>query len=278
MTTTPPDGLSGDPHALAGAYAVDALDDVTRAAFERHLTTCADCAEEVTGLRETAARLALGVAAAPPPGLRGAVLAQVARTPQLPPLAGTPGSSGASGASGTVVASGRAAGWKRTAGWKRSLSAAAVAASLLVGVSGAVVGWNGHRDAERARTVAAQARLAEAQRSRQVLAVLADPKARTSRAAVEGGGTATLVVGTAGTVLLADRLAPLPSDRVYQLWVVRGKAAPIPAGLGPGGSSAASGWARVVEGVREGDAVALTVEPAAGSQAPTTTPVVAVSA
>jgi hypothetical protein len=46
------------------------------------------------------------------------------------------------------------------------------------------------------------------------------------------------------------------------------------AGLGPGGSSAAWGWARVVEGVREGDAVALTVEPAAGSEAPTTTPVV----
>ena len=32
-----------DIHALVGAYAVDALDDVERAAFERHLAECAAC-------------------------------------------------------------------------------------------------------------------------------------------------------------------------------------------------------------------------------------------
>ena len=44
-----------DIHALVGAYAVDALDDVERAAFERHLAECADCRAEVAGLREAAA-------------------------------------------------------------------------------------------------------------------------------------------------------------------------------------------------------------------------------
>ena len=41
---------SADIHALSGAYAVDAVDDIERAEFERHLATCADCREEVAEL------------------------------------------------------------------------------------------------------------------------------------------------------------------------------------------------------------------------------------
>ena len=46
-----------DIHALSGAYAVDAVDDIERAEFERHLATCADCREEVAGFRSTAIQL-----------------------------------------------------------------------------------------------------------------------------------------------------------------------------------------------------------------------------
>ncbi|MFY9926417.1 MAG: zf-HC2 domain-containing protein, partial [Streptosporangiaceae bacterium] len=38
-------------HALAGAFAMDALSAPERARFERHLTGCEECAEEVAGLR-----------------------------------------------------------------------------------------------------------------------------------------------------------------------------------------------------------------------------------
>ncbi|MBU2075761.1 MAG: zf-HC2 domain-containing protein, partial [Actinobacteria bacterium] len=41
-----------DVHALSGAYAVDALDDIERAQFERHLVECAECRAEVDSLRE----------------------------------------------------------------------------------------------------------------------------------------------------------------------------------------------------------------------------------
>ena len=34
-------------HALSGAYAVNALDDIERAQFERHLAECAECRAEV---------------------------------------------------------------------------------------------------------------------------------------------------------------------------------------------------------------------------------------
>ena len=46
-----------DIHALSGAYAVDALDDLERARFERHLAGCEACRHEVDSLREAAALL-----------------------------------------------------------------------------------------------------------------------------------------------------------------------------------------------------------------------------
>ena len=44
-----------DIHALSGAYAIDALDDIERAQFERHLAECAECRAEVDSLREASA-------------------------------------------------------------------------------------------------------------------------------------------------------------------------------------------------------------------------------
>ena len=46
-------------HELAAGYALDALDDDERAAFEQHLAECEQCAADVRGFRETAALLAL---------------------------------------------------------------------------------------------------------------------------------------------------------------------------------------------------------------------------
>ena len=52
---------SYDVHALSGAYAVDALDDLERAAFERHLAECPECRAEVDSLREAASLLGLTI-------------------------------------------------------------------------------------------------------------------------------------------------------------------------------------------------------------------------
>jgi anti-sigma factor RsiW len=38
---------SPDIHALGGAYALDAVDDLERVAFDRHLAECETCALEV---------------------------------------------------------------------------------------------------------------------------------------------------------------------------------------------------------------------------------------
>jgi hypothetical protein len=76
-----------DIHALSGAYAVDAVDDLERASFERHLATCADCQAEVASVREATAALADDVQAAPPPELREQVLDAITRVRPLPPVA-----------------------------------------------------------------------------------------------------------------------------------------------------------------------------------------------
>ena len=74
-----------DIHALSGAYAVDALDDVERARFEEHLAACAECRAEVASLRETAARLAETEAVDPPASLRDGVLNGIRQIRPLPP-------------------------------------------------------------------------------------------------------------------------------------------------------------------------------------------------
>ena len=59
-----------------------------RAAFEAHLPGCPDCRGEVASLREAATTMAVADAVAPPPEMRDAVRARIARTPQLPPQVG----------------------------------------------------------------------------------------------------------------------------------------------------------------------------------------------
>ena len=67
------------------AYALDAVDDLERVAFDRHLADCETCAIEVAEYRETATRLAEGTWSVPPPRMREQVLARAAATPQQPP-------------------------------------------------------------------------------------------------------------------------------------------------------------------------------------------------
>ncbi len=74
---------SDDLQHLAAAYALDALSDDERRAFERDVLTQNDHQAEVRANREVAARLASAAAAPPPEELRANVLAEISQTPQL---------------------------------------------------------------------------------------------------------------------------------------------------------------------------------------------------
>jgi anti-sigma-K factor RskA len=232
-----------DVHALSGAFAAGAVDDVEQMAFERHLLDCAGCREEVRGLRETLARLADATALEPPPALRRAVLAQIGLTRQVRRPAPSP-------VPAPVVSVPHRP--RARAPW---LVAAAFA--VLAAGTGSIV-WQQYQDTVQGR---------------QVAAVVNAPDARRTVGAATGGGSVSLVRSGSRAAVLTAGLPALPHGRTYQLWIVRQKQV-TPAGLGPAGSATGGAWNRVLDGVRPGDVVAISVEPDGGSLRPSTRPVI----
>ncbi|MCZ7435670.1 anti-sigma factor [Micromonospora sp. WMMC241] len=246
-----------DIHALAGAYVLDAVDDVERAAFARHLDGCESCALELAEFRETAARLADSTWSVPPPALRTAVLAEIRRTPQE-----RPGPAGRSGAA-------------RAGAWRRRLAVAA-AAVLLAGGAGAATWVAQEQRVRDARTEAGAARdEAGAARNEagRIRAVLAAPDAVVRTEAVAAGGRVTVVASASRDegVALVDGLAAPAPGRAYQLWLIQGTTA-TSAGVLPAGQG---GGTKLLSGVRGKGLFGVTEEPATGSAAPTMTPLVA---
>jgi anti-sigma-K factor RskA len=86
------------------------------------------------------------------------------------------------------------------------------------------------------------------------------------------GTPGSLVVGSNGSAaLVLYRLDSAPAGKTYQAWVINGKKAPVAAGLFRGGGTT---FVPLASKVRTGSVVAVTVEPAGGSDAPTTKPFV----
>jgi anti-sigma-K factor RskA len=235
-------------HLLTGSYALDALTGAERAEFEQHLDQCPSCAEEVRGLRETASRLAMATAVTPPPEMRQRVLAAASVTRQLPPT-------------------GRGA-LPRPGGWRRPLSRAGLTAGILA-LAAAVVfllvtQLSTNRQLQQAR-----------QDNSAIAVVLAAPDARIESMPATAGGTVTAVMSLrqAEAVVTTSALPALPGTRVYQLWVMTSAGAAKSAGLLTVTSSGSTTPA-LAAGVRPGDRLGITVEPAGGTAQPTTTPVV----
>lgn len=254
-------GMTHEQLALAPAYALGALDDDERAAFEAHLATCDACAAEVRAHAEVAALLPYAlVDEAPPASLRARVLA--AAQPEVRAIGSAPS------ARATVPA----AITRRAAAWPGWLAAAA--ALLLAAGLGMRLG-----DERRARQLAEGALAAEratvAQRDALLASVLA-PEARTARLTSTGQGPDVRLVWNRRegvVVLTAQALAPAPAGRTYQLWGIATGGQPQSLGLFDADST---GHARAVLRVPANAAMevaAITVEPAGGSPGPTTTPV-----
>jgi len=78
-----------------------------------------------------------------------------------------------------------------------------------------------------------------------------------------------------GVLLIASNLPPAPSGKLYELWVIPKQGVPQPAGLF---QSNLQGNALYLRGgaldMTAAGAIAVTLEPASGSNAPTTTPIV----
>ncbi|MFG2944097.1 anti-sigma factor [Streptomyces adustus] len=242
MTTT-------DLHALTGAYAVHALLDEERAAFERHLATCDACGQEVAEFTATAGWLARAATVRTRPAMREQVLRRITTVRQVPP--------------GTAALERVRRGARVGRAMTRWMLAACVAAAAAFG--GTAV-WQ----YERAQD--AQDRAAQAERhAEDVAEVLAAPDAR-SRSAKAAGGAGTLVVsaGRDQAVFVASRMAPPPRGKVYQLWFADGGKMRSAGLMDPGRSSQAVLMQGAVDGA---SGIGITVEPAGGSKEPTSAPI-----
>lgn len=275
--------MNDDIHSLVGAYAVDAVDQSERARFEAHLATCAECRAEVDSLRGAATSLAAIADTPAPASLKAALMRDIGSVRPLPPLVATQGHddpgqppvqdpaqardrppSAPAEETGTHAPRPapdelRARRERRTGSHsrvRRWLAGAAAAAAIVVG--GIV--WQPWDQATPQTSVSA---------SQQVLRA-GDARSYTDRS--------TTIVRSAslGKAVVRGTLPPPPAGKVYQLWLQR-----------PDGTMAGAGLISDVGGVRDGvvlqgDAATakgagITLEPAGGSDAPTTTPLALVS-
>lgn len=230
-----------DLHQLCGAYALNALDEVERARFEHHLASCEPCRSEVDSFLATTARLGELDEVRPDPSLRDSVLDEVDRTRQLPPV-------------GRRVA--------------RDLPRPAqVAAGVLVA---AVVGLS-VLSANLSQRIDELEQLATP-----VDEVLRDADQVLASVDVETGTLRVLAAPSTGLgLVVADGLPGVDADSVYQLWLVDADGTRTSAGLL---RVDASGDAdQVMRGEMDGAvALGVTVEPAGGSEQPTSDPVAVV--
>lgn len=243
--------MNADVHTLAGAYALNALPPDEAAAFAEHLADCTPCRLEVAELQATAARLGAAVAEEPPDTLRERVMNVARQTRQLPPL--TPEE--AAGPTGTGAAAEAPARRRRPGLW---LLSAAAAVLLVLGLGVLAL-----------RPVLENITGNDA--DSHVMAVMHAPDARTSTADVRGGGSITVISSRkmAAAVVMGERLPTLDQNHDYQLWLIDRTGKTRSTGMLIDGSRPQPTGPMMVEGVRPGDHIALTMEQAGGSARPT---------
>lgn len=241
---------------LSGAFALDAVSPEERAAVEKALAASESLRAEAGELADTAAALADAVQPVQPSaGLKDALFAQLDATPQLPREPATPDA--VEPPTGPAEERARARWFRRPA---VIVAGVAAAAALVVGGVTVPILLGGTTQQQDAFAAIASA-----------------SDAQSETAQVSGGGTATVVwsgeLGRAAIQL--DGASPLDEQSDYELWFI-GTDGPRSAGLV---TVDASGDARQeLDGaMAAGDAIGLTVEPAGGSELPTTDPVLVVA-
>lgn len=256
---------SEDMHALAAAYALDAVDDDERAVFETHLASCPDCQREVAEFAALSVGMSDTLVAEPPPALRDRLLTEVAATPQdRVDTADTTPSPGITGATepgvpaevgGDELAARRVA-QHRTAPPNRWWLAGVAAAAIAVGAV-AVTQWPDNPSAS----------------IQAVQEVLDAPDAvKTTESLEEASVTVVTSYSLDRSVVQTTDMAAAPEGQDYQLWFVHGDETAISAGLLPRDGSQVLLEGKPASAV----AVAITLEPAGGSEQPTSEPLVAV--
>jgi anti-sigma-K factor RskA len=229
---------------LKDAYALGALPDDERATVEAYLALHPERQAEIDDMVGIAGLLALAPPEQEPPADLRRKLMQVVESESVRPRAAeSPTSS-----------------WFGWLGGLRNVALGA-AAVLVVGL----LSWNVllQGDVQELRGQVEEARSAnEAQQTREI--------ALGGTWAEQGARAEVTALKDDRAILVVEDMPSMPEDRTGQVWVIRGEK-PEPSGLlEPSGNMAATA---ITTPLRGADAIAVTVEPAGGSDAPTSDPV-----
>lgn len=231
-------------------HALGTLQGEDRVTLEKHLETCPGCRQELEQLRGDMALMAMATSGPrPPQRARQRLLDAIAKEPRIP----------------TVVPA-----RKPSFNWWAALGWAAAAGMLLVVIQLRRENYFLHESVSNLGALTGQqtVELANAQR---VLDALTAPETQTvtlvaSKSPPQPQGKAFYLRNRSGLVFVANNLAPLPADKIYELWLIPPTGSPIAAGLF---KPDAKGNATVVNppglpaGV-EAKTFAVTLEPATG--------------
>ncbi|MGI5480114.1 anti-sigma factor [Streptomyces lavendofoliae] len=236
-----------DIHALAAAYALDALDPAEREAFSGHLQDCAECRKEVSEFGATAARLAAAASQAPPAVMKQRTMAAIDGVRRLPPR--VPVTAPATSLTGRL---------------RRKAMPLALAASVAAAASFAGLAVRQYQEGADFRQ---RARQVERQLDA-VSTVLAAPDARAVHGrAANGAVTSVVTSDRRGKAVFTATGLPAPGPgRTYQLWLAQEGT------MRPAGFIHRDGTVLVDGNPSGATAVGLTLEPAEGSARPTTPP------
>lgn len=244
--------MTADLHTLVGAFALDALDPVEREEFESHLDTCETCQLETAELTATAARLGSVVELQPSPAMRARVLDAVSRTPQQRP---------------NVVSLHE----QPSSRWTSRGLAAAAAVLAVIGAGVGIDQYQQNQDLEAIQQAQSQEE-----------ALIADVLAADDKVAYGNETDAGLHLSVVASreidaaVVSLSNLPTLPEGRNYQVWrVVDGK--PQSAGVMDADDINRNTATMLMDDAADAETVAVTEEPAGGSEQPTSEPLVAVN-
>ncbi|MFJ4266649.1 anti-sigma factor domain-containing protein [Paenarthrobacter nicotinovorans] len=243
---------------LAEIYALDALSDEERGLIDQYVKDAPEGPEFLERVRAARETLAVSFTAEeePPAGLFDNIMERIAEETAAPAAADQAAPAAEAAAVDELAAARAKREERRQSGARRWIIGAAAAAVIALGGIG----------------VGAYV----AEQNDPVNQVLQAQDVQKQSASVPGGGTATISASSAkdSFVVLMDGVAPAPEGKVYQLWTLpKDGSAPVPQGTMDAQTLSKPA---VVKGLSSASSVAITVEPAGGSRAPTTAPVLVV--
>lgn len=230
---TPTDNI----HTLAGAYALDALDDLERVRFEAHMESCDSCADEVASFQATSALLGAAEEVPISAEFRDKVLGDIEHVRQVGPV--------------TAKVTGMA---------PRLVSvAAAVLAVAVIALSVVTAGLR--REVSELETYQDIAAIIQSEDAITLTEQIGEARLQIVASPESGAGA-----------ILANGMSEAPSGHAYQLWLITEDEQAIPAGFLKVGEDGHG--EEIMRGEMEGVvAVGITVEPEGGSEQPTTDPI-----